>query len=116
MSKKDIDTLKTYSWWVWHNAARDWSIGGVFIDTNWKKPYKFPLSNLVYAEENWIVWNNIRTIEPNDIFTKKVVARTIRLFEAEKLWRLDEYLETNKKSKYIGKAYELYKYWRDDLE
>jgi len=113
INKKDIDYLASFKWgWIWHNVAWDWTNWWYFIDTNWTKPYKFPLEVLKYWEEKDLFRDNIRTIDPADEFTKKVVHFTIRLFQAEKKGRLNSYIATNYGNKYMQKAVELYMFWK----
>jgi hypothetical protein len=112
VTKKEMDYLVDHNLWIWHNVAWDWTKGWYFIDTNWSKNFKFSLENLKYWQTKDLFWDTIRTIEPNDAFTKKVCHYTIRLFQAEKKGKYNEFIEANKGNKYIGKAVELYEYWK----
>jgi len=112
VTKDEIDYLKAHNLGVWHNLAFDWTGWGYLIDTNGTKIFKFPLENLKYWQENNLFRDNIRTIEPNDEETKQVCALCIRLFQAEKKWKLDQYIEMNQDNKYMIKALDLYMYGR----
>lgn len=112
VTKEDMDYLAWFKGWIWHNTAYDWTPPGFHVDTNWTKPYKFPLDVLKYWQTKDLFWNNIRTIEPDDHFTKRVAHFTIRLFEAERKSRLDSYIQANKNNKYVKKALELYNFWK----
>ena len=105
----EMDYLKTFTGWIWH--AVTWG-KWYFIDTDWGKNTKMSLEVLKYGVKLWLFWNTIRTIEPNDRITKKVCELTIRLFQAEKKGRLDEYLDMNKENPYLDKSRQLYFYGR----
>jgi len=109
----DMDWLATFTWWVWHNAGIDMSAWGYFIDTDWSKNTQIRLHTLKYWEKLWIFRNNIRTVSPVDEITKAVCKLTIRMFQAEKKWKLNEYLYINMEEPYMKKACELYFYGKD---
>ena len=112
ISKKDLDYLNTFSWGVGHNLAFDNDGWWTIVDTDWGRNTKMTLTTLKYGLKLNLFWDNIRTIDPLDNYTKTVVRYTIRLFLAEKRGTLDRYLEKNKRNKYIMKAKELYLYGR----
>jgi hypothetical protein len=107
-----MDYLATFSWWVWHNAWFDNETWWTFIDTDWGKNVRLPISVLRYWLSLWLFWDNIRTISPADTYTATVTHFTVRLFQAEKKWKLEEYLKTNKDNVFVMKAKELYLYGR----
>ena len=109
---KEIDYLCTFRWWVGHNIIWDWTGPWYAVDTDGSKAFKISLPVLKYWYEKWLFWNNIRTIEPDNEFTKNVVKATISLFQAEKKWRLNQWYEKNKHKDYVVKAYDLYTYWQ----
>ena len=112
IDKNDMDYLNTFSWWVGHNLAFDNNAWWKLIDTDWSKNTTMPLDVLKYGLWLWLFWDNIRTISPADTYTATVTHFTVRLFQAEKKWKLEEYLKTNKDNVFVMKAKELYLYGR----
>jgi len=111
-TKESIDYIMSFSWWVWHAVNYDWTAGWYFIDTNASENTRLPLDVLKYGYDRWLFFKNLRTISPADEYTALVTHFTVRLFVAEKKWKLDEYLETNKDNKYVMKAKDLYLFGR----
>lgn len=111
ITKKDIDMLVAH-WWVGHAANWDWSSKWKFIDTDWKDNTDMSYEVLQYWYEKGLFFTNIRTVIPNDEETKQVSHLCIRMFQAEKKWKLKQYLKINENKKYIEKAKKLYFFWK----
>jgi len=112
ITRDEMDYLASFSWGVGHNLLFDNDAWWKIIDTDWNKNVRMPLSVLKYWLSLGIFWDNIRTISPADEYTNIITHYTIKLFIAEKKWKLSEYLEVNKDNKDIMKAKEVYLYWR----
>ena len=91
-----------------HNFAFDWDAWGYWINTRWKPNNPMTYETLKYWQEKWLFRDNIRTIYPDSEETKQVCHLCIRMFQAEKKNKLDNYLEMNKNNKYLEKAKKLY--------
>lgn len=112
LSIKDMDYLIERQGWVWHNAMWDWNNWWMFQDTNGSKPYKFPYTSLKYAQRNNLVWDTLRTVVPNDKFTKWVCRVCIKMFMYEQNGKMDKFYKRYKNSPYLEKAKLLYFYGR----
>ena len=111
-TKESMDYLASFDWESGHAANYDWSAGWYFIDTNASKNVKMSLSVLKYWKKLDLFWWALRTISPDDKITEEVCKLCIKLFQAEKRWTLETYINSHKNNPYIAKARELYMYGR----
>ena len=111
-SKDEVDEFML-KWGVGHHICWDGSKWGYLINSNWSKPFKCKLETLKYMASRWMIWYNVRTVEPVDDRTKAILKLTRYMMIAETQWRLDKFLKKNKDYKYIDKCKELFWYWRD---
>jgi hypothetical protein len=117
ITNANINDMERYTWKsVPHNMARDWSMWGYLINTNWDRPSIFTLSTLVYAAKKWVIWSPLRTIAPADTRTKAVCELTISMLKAELRWELESFMIHNKEKPYYDKALDIFFYWRKDLQ
>ena len=110
IQKEDIDYLTKFSWNSGHALNYDW---GYLIDTDGSKIIKMSLDVLKYWLEKDIFRDTIRTIEPENKFTKEVCKLTILMFQAEKKNKLLSFYKKNINNIYLNKAKELYFYGRN---
>jgi len=112
ITKEEMDYLRTFSWGVNHAVTFDNSDGWYFIDTDGGKNTKLSLETLKYGVKLWLFGDNMRTIDTGDKETEEVVKLTVKMFEAEKIKRLEYFISRNRNSPYMDKAIKLYILWK----
>lgn len=112
ITKEWIDYIMSFSWGWWHAMNYDLDWWWIAPDTDGRDNYKMDLETLKYWHKKGLFFTNIRTIEPNDEETTQVCNLTVRMFQAEKQDRLNEFIEMNQDNEYMAKAKELYFYGR----
>lgn len=111
ITKEEMDYLRTFNWGVSHAVSFDNSAGWYFIDTDWGSNTKLSLETLRYGVKLWLFGDNMRTIDTGNKETEEVVNLTVRMYQKEKINRLQWFIE-NTKSPYMVKAIKLYNLWK----